>query len=83
MKEEIKQPKYNIGQLVIVSSEKDPQKIVQGKIVSAECFYDKGRQGDWFFAIEVPDGSGTNEPERIYSYEKILVMLKQRFLTNK
>ena len=81
MKEEIKQPKYNIGQLVIVSSEKDPQKIVQGKIVSAECFYDKGIQGDWFFAIEVPDGSGTNEPERIYSYEEDTGNAKTKFLS--
>ena len=55
---------------MIVHSEEDKQKIVQGKVVSAECFYDKGRQGEWFYAIEVPSESGLHDAERIYSYEE-------------
>jgi hypothetical protein len=64
------QPKYNIGQLLIVVSEKDPQKIVQGRVMSAECFYDKGRQGTWFYRIEVPSENGREtDTQQIYSYE--------------
>ena len=66
----MREPKYKIGNIVIVYSEKDKQKIVQGKVVASECFYDEGEQGDWFYAIEIPDESGLNEPERIYSYEE-------------
>lgn len=62
-------PKFNIGQFVIVFSQRDKQKIVQGKVVSADCFYDKGEQGTWFYAIEVPSSDGVEEPERVYSYE--------------
>ncbi len=77
----MKEPKYEIGQTVIVKSEKDPQKIVQGKVVSAECFYDKGEQGTWFYSIEVPDASGVNESERVFSYEENTGGAKTKFLT--
>lgn len=77
----IKEPKFNIGQLVVVRSEKDPQKIVQGKIVSAECFYDKEKQGTWFYAIEVSSENGINEPERIYSYEENTGDARTKILT--
>lgn len=65
-----KEAKYKLGDIVIVYSEKDRQKVVQGKIVSAECFYDKGKSGTWFYAIEIPNVSGADESERIYSYEE-------------
>ena len=83
MNREIKQPKYKIGDVLVVYSENDKQKIVQGKIVSAECFYDQGMQGTWFYAIEVPSESGVTEPQRVYSYEEDTGNAKTKILSPK
>lgn len=81
MEKEIKAPKYKIGDIVVVYSETNKQKIAQGKVVSAECFYDEGQQGTWFYAIEIPNDSGVHEPERVYSYEENTGDAKTKLLT--
>ena len=58
-------PKYKIGEMVIVRSDKDKQKFLQGAIKSAEFL------NEWFYQIEASNPMGPlDEPEQIYSYEK-------------
>jgi hypothetical protein len=54
-------PLFNLGDLVIVHSDTDVQKAVQGKIKTAEFFV------EWFYGIEVEE---SGKKIMIYSYEK-------------
>jgi len=76
MKEEIKTPKYKIGDIVFIQSEKDKELILQGIIKSAQFAV------DWFYEIEAKNPtSPVDEPELIYSYEENTVGAKTKFLT--
>jgi hypothetical protein len=62
----MKGAKYKIGQIVNVRSEKDIEKICQGRIIRAETsIYENST---WFYTIEIP--LPNNEKEIIYSYEE-------------
>jgi len=64
MKKEIKNPRYKIGDIVLVNSEKDEELILQGTIKSAQY------SGDWFYEIFAHNPTSViNGDELIYSYE--------------
>lgn len=64
LSEEIKQnpPLYRIGDVVVVHSEGDIQKAIQGKVKIAEFFR------EWFYSVEVEDVTG--KKALIHTYEK-------------
>lgn len=64
----MKEAKYKIGDIVVVRSEKDNQKLCQGRVFMAEVYSHEGRFGCWFYGIEIP--AIGREPELIYSYEE-------------
>jgi hypothetical protein len=67
----MKEPKYKLGDIVIVNHPGDKQKIAQGKVVSVECFFDNEKQGTWFYSIEIPSSIvGGGNPFAVYTYEK-------------
>ena len=55
-------PLCKIGDIVAIESQSDNEKIIQGKIKTAEFVY------DWFYGIEVSNASNT-EKTMVYSYE--------------
>ena len=64
MKKEIKNPKYKIGDIVLVNSEKDKELVLQGIIKSAQY------SGDWFYEIFAHNPTNVSDgDETIYSYE--------------
>lgn len=63
-----KEALYKIGDIVVVRSEKDSQKLCQGRVFMAEVYSHNGRFGTWFYGVEIPAVVG--EPERVYSYEE-------------
>ena len=73
----ITQPKYKIGDVVLVKSEKNTKVILQGIIKSAQCVV------DWFYQIEARNPTSPfDEAEWIYTYEENTGDAKTEILTH-
>ena len=72
----MEKPKYKIGDIVIVKSEEDKEKILQGVIKSAEFV------SEWFYGIEAKNPTKPGEVETIYSYENDTGDAKTKIIEN-
>ena len=67
MKEEIKQPKYKIGDIVCVQGD-DPEKIIMATIFGAELT----NNTKWFYSMT---GFNLSTEEKQYKYEEDIINL--------
>ena len=64
----MKLPKYKIGDIVIVKSDTDNEKMIMGEIVGADCKI--GDYGKWFYMIK---GNNLGTIENINLYEEDII----------
>jgi len=69
-----KQPKYKLGEIVIVLADTDKEKVVMGKIVGADCKISEPTYGRWFYIIKARN---LGKIETICLYEEEIISLQK------
>ena len=66
----MKNPKYKIGDIVIIKKDKDSRgiKYIQGRIFLAE-FYTAQENNKWFYGIEAMYSTHLKDYDKFYKYE--------------